>query len=425
MRLPTASSLWLAAACPASHVLPWSGEVRPEMERGTVVHRFLEQLPEAGRARALEQVPPQHRDICERIDPAQVPEGEREVAFAWSIDRGEAVRLGAGLNRAYHAPGPGRWIFGTADVCATYRTYGTAGDRWGEVLDYKVTDVPIDARGLLKPAAQSHQLRALALALARAAGVSRVEVAHLRVSSDGRIDGSDRATLGYFDLAAIEQEMHGIVARVERAAQQELPRMQSVDGGETWRPIEEPRPIDVTPGSHCEFCPAAQRCPATTALIRELAQHSLIDRWLSEPARAWEFLRRGRAALDLLDRELRAQARLWPIELGDCRVVREVEEQREEIDPAVALGVLRDAYGERQALAAVDVTKEGIKRVTGGGLAQRSILTEIRNRGGSRKVALKVVRETSPPVQAAPAADWPEDMDPLDFEALATGPKRT
>jgi hypothetical protein len=45
MRLPTASSLWLAAACPASHVLPWSGEVRPEMERGTVVHRFLEQLP--------------------------------------------------------------------------------------------------------------------------------------------------------------------------------------------------------------------------------------------------------------------------------------------------------------------------------------------------------------------------------------------
>jgi hypothetical protein len=295
-------------------------------------------------------------------------------------------------------------------VCATYRTYGTAGDRWGEVLDYKVTDVPIDARGLLKPAAQSHQLRALALALARAAGVSRVEVAHLRVSSDGRIDGSDRATLGYFDLAAIEQEMHVIVARVERAG---------------WQPLNEGGGIDVTPGSHCEFCPAAQRCPATTALIRELAQHSLIDRWLSEPARAWEFLRRGRAALDLLDRELRAQARLWPIELGDCRVVREVEEQREEIDPAVALGVLRDAYGERQALAAVDVTKEGIKRVTGGGLAQRSILTEIRNRGGSRKVALKVVRETSPPVQAAPAADWPEDMDPLDFEALATGPKRT
>jgi hypothetical protein len=91
----------------------------------------------------------------------------------------------------------------------------------------------------------------------------------------------------------------------------------------------------------------------------------------------------------------------------------------------VALGVLRDAYGERQALAAIDVTKEGIKRVTGGGLAQRSILTEIRNRGGSRKVALKVVRETSPPVQAAPTADWPEDMDPLDFEALATGPERS
>ena len=449
MRLPTASSLWLADLCPASHTQPQTVIVNESMVHGKEVHRYLERLPEVGRARALDEVPPEHREMCERIDPAQVPQGEREAAYAWNVDTGEVVWLGNGIGRDYtaalrrkleerdgsadqeamHRAGQGggaaaqarlhegggrpvvakgdheaaaaqpvgRWIFGTADVV---EVDGPAP----AVSDYKVTDVPIDARGLLKPAAQSHQLRFLALAVARMTGADAVEVAHLRVGSDGRIDGSDRAGLGYFDLAQVEEEVRGIVAGVERAAAQAQP--------------------DLSPGEHCRFCSAAQRCPSTATLIREVdLEMALAQRPVNEDAHAWVWLKAARAALDLLDQELRRRAALAPIRLPDGREVREVEVEQRQLDARTTFGVMRDAYGTARAWQAMETSKAAIQRVTGGGAGLRSVLKEIEARGGATLTTVKRVMEVAPePAEPVLTSAWPEDMDPDNFAALHVGP---
>lgn len=463
MRLPTASSLWLASLCPASHILPQTRLTSPEMARGTAVHRYLERLPEVGRARALDEVPPEHREMCERIDPAQVPQGEREAAYAWNVDTGEVVWLGNGIGRDYTAalrrrleehaqgqvvrdegtgqqrhgndagadgrsrprgigevpPAPeqeegeaathragtdvrGRWIFGTADVV---ETDGPAP----VVSDYKVTDVPIDGNSLLKPAGQSHQLRFLALAVARLTGADAVEVAHLRVGGDGRIDGSDRAGLGYFDLAQVGEEVRGIVAGVERAAAQAQP--------------------DLSPGDHCRFCPAAQRCPSTRALIGQLIEDlDMAPLPVIADAVAWQWVKEARAALDLLDQELRRRAALMPIHLPDGREVREVEVEQRRLDPRVTFDVMRDAYGRGASWQAMETSKAAVQRVTGGGAGLRSVLKEIEARGGVQLTTVRRVVEVAPEPGGRPgvlATTWPEDMDPEDFTALHVGPARS
>lgn len=451
MRLPTASSLWLAALCPASHVLPQTRMVSADMERGTAVHRYLERLPEVGRARALAEVPPEHREMCERIDPAQVPQGLREAAYAWNVDTGEVLHLGNGIGRDYtaalrrkleerdgsadqeamHRAGQGggaaaqarlhegggrpvvakgdheaaaaqpvgRWIFGTADVVET--------DGPVVVSDYKVTDVPIDGNSLLKPAGQSHQLRFLALAVARLTGADAVEVAHLRVGGDGRIDGSDRAGLGYFDLAQVGEEVRGIVAGVERAAGQAQP--------------------DLSPGDHCRFCAAAQRCPSTRALIGQLIEDlDMAPLPVIADAVAWQWVKEARAALDLLDQELRRRAALMPIHLPDGREVREVEVEQRRLDPRVTFDVMRDAYGRGASWQAMETSKAAVQRVTGGGAGLRSVLKEIEARGGVVVTTVKRVMEVAPkPAEPLLASAWPEDMDPEDFAALHVGPERS
>ena len=473
MRLPTASSLWLADLCPASHTQPRTVMVSESMVHGKEVHRYLERLPEVGRARALAEVPPEHRDVCERIDPAQVPQGLREAAYAWNVDTGEVLHLGNGIGRDYTAalrrkleerdghqgkdrrsgvtkPGctggagaPGdrcdayaergagsrgcpdqaparqhhdhadqggvtadlrsRWIFGTADVV---EVDGPAP----AVSDYKVTDVPIDARGLLKPAAQSHQLRFLALAVARMTGADAVEVAHLRVGSDGRIDGSDRAGLSYFDLAQVEEEVRGIVARVERAAAQAQP--------------------DLNPGEHCRWCPAAQRCPSTRTLIGQLIEDlDMAPLPVIADAVAWLWVKQARGALDLLDQELRRRAALAPIRLPDGREVREVDVEQRSLDPRVAHDVMRDAYGRGKAWEAMETSRAALQRaIGGGGAGLRSVLKEIEARGGVQLTTVRRVVEVAPEPGGRPgvlATTWPEDMDPEDFTALHVGPARS
>lgn len=279
------------------------------------------------------------------------------------------------------------------------------------VSDYKVTDVPIDARGLVKPAGQSHQLRFLALAVARWADEDMVTVAHLRVQSDGRIDGRDRAELGYFDLAQIEQEVRDIVAGVERAAAQGQP--------------------DLHPGEHCRFCPAAQRCPSTSTLIGQLIEDlDMAPLPVIADAVAWQWLKEARAALDQLDAELRRRAALVPIRLPDGREVREVEVEREHLDARVSHGVMRDAYDETAAWAAMTTSKAALQRAIGGGAGLRSVLKEIEARGGVRLTTTKRVMEMAAAPESgerSPALTtaWPEDMDPDDFTALHVGPARS
>lgn len=392
MRLPTASSLALAAACPASHALPWTKEVSPAMSRGTAVHRFLERLPEIGRERALAEAPEEVRDLCASIDPEQVPKAlGREVAYAWHAETGEVVMLGAGIGRNYAAallgardrvdpPALDRdpaqpWIYGTADVVAV----------GPEVDDYKVTDNAFDEESLLRRPGEAPQLRFLGLCVGRTAEAGAVTVAHLRVGSDGRI-WRDSATLSRFDMAVIEDELRALVHAVRAAAAQ-------VDAGSS---------PDVAPGSHCSRCPAAPRCPATNALSREIGARLAMARHLAEesieisdPGPVWLWLKRARAFLDLLDEELRRRARIEPIALPGGREVREVEMPKEFLVGSVAYDVARERLGDETARSLIKIGKTDLTKAAGGAKAARALLEEIRGRGGAETRIDKHIREVA------------------------------
>lgn len=427
MRLPTASSLDLAAACPASHVLPQIRTTTEAMLRGTAVHHFLEQMPQVGRDRALAEVPDEHRALCEAIDPAEVPEGDREIAYAWNVDTGEVRRLGHIEHRAYPRL-EGRWIFGTADVvsvdhgsfvcpecgpcvaadedgcCATCGVDIVSTPPSVQVLDYKVTDVPHDEQGLLNPTRRSLQLRVLALMVMRhfnaeaerrgGEGVEVVESAHLRVTSSGRIE-PDRATLGFFDWPVIEEEVRQVLSRVQAEH------------------------AEATPGPHCGLCPCIARCPATTALISTVGQMNPEPEDWTDPGIAWLWLQQAEALVRALRAELMRRAAVAPIPLPDGSVLASVEELRERLDPRVVWAVLTNELGEDQAWAALGTSKSAIQRVMGPGTGAsfRSILTEIRYRGGANLIPssrLQVVKNSSP----TPRIVDDLDVDPLDFHSL-------
>jgi hypothetical protein len=362
-----------------------------------VVHAFLEALPALGRIAALAKVPLDHHALCAAIDPAEVPAGLTEVPFALDLDTMRVVRphsrkLASG-HRAYVAPGPGRWIFGTADVV----------EHAPKVWDYKVTDVPHDERSRRAPAGQSKQLRFFGLSAARVFSWDSVDVGHIFVRSDGYLDKRDRATLGFFDLLAIEEDVKAIADRVEAAGRKGAP--------------------DVHPGEHCALCPAAVNCPATRGVVEMVGPYLDSTPPDATPAQAWMFLRRVETFAALLRAELVHQASIAPIELPSGKVVCAVDETREELDARIVHEVITAAYGPDAPWPALRATKAGLQEVTGGGAAMRSLLTEIRTRGGSRKVALRVVRETAPELPALPPVDW-DGVDELDFAALATGPHK-
>lgn len=388
VRLPTASSLALAAACPASHALPWAREVSGAMSRGTAVHKFLERLPEVGRERALEEVPEEHREICAAIDPAQVPDGAREVAYAWHAVTGEVVPLGAGWNRQYTRAivAAGRdpaepWIYGTADVEA----YGP------EVDDYKVTDNAYDEASLLRRPGEAPQLRFLGLCVGRRSSAGGVTVAHLRVASDGKI-WRDAAHLSRFDLAVVEEELGATVRAVRAAGAQ----------------VAAGRAPDVTPGDHCKLCPAAAGCPATTALARQVARLVGADARLlgrEQAAAAWAFLGRVEAWAKLLRAEIQRAARCAPIPLPDGQELREVPVEKEFLRGAVAYDVLRERLGEEAARALLKVNKGDVTKAAGGAKAARALLEEIRARGGTEIRVEHQVKEVAAPAPTVAAVE--------------------
>lgn len=409
MRLPTASTLWLAQRCAASHALPWVRTTSRASDRGTAVHRFLEVAPQVGRERALAQMPDEWRDFCAQIDLAQVPEGRREVAFAWPAIPGPVLCLGHGHGRDYErwllaeierrglpeaAGWP--WIFGTADV---------VHDHPALIADYKT--------GWPGPAKESPQLKFLALCLHEVLEKERVEIAHLRVVED-RI-WWDRAELGLFDWPVIEEEVRTTVAQVA-AAHQQVDNMRSAVGA--WTQHHWPGAgIDVHPGEHCTRCPAATRCPATRALARDVAPLLTSDRLAADRtvvggsleeqdgrtlAGAWTFYRRLKVLVGLLEDELRRHAEVEPFPGSEPgKVVRIIEKPVERIDSRVALPILQERLGD-EAASCVSTTKTAIIR-TAGTRSARAIIDEIRSRGGISTTTRRELREVEQEQPALPA----------------------
>lgn len=252
MRLPTASALDRARACPGSTALPQRRHTSSDTEWGTIAHRFLDRAHAVGREKALGEIEdPDLQARCAAIDLVSIPDGaSSEVSLAYDIDADRAELVAIQSPRAYHDDGR---IYGTAD---------RVGIRDGRVFvaDFKTGAMKVRAHAAM-------QLRFLALAAARWCGLEEAHVQMLYLGHDGRWH-PDRADLDALDLDATRADLMAMRAGVVEA------RRVVAAGGLP----------QLLPGLHCEHCAAAVECPAQQRL-----QQGLVAQAPPEPSdlNAW------------------------------------------------------------------------------------------------------------------------------------------
>ncbi len=357
MRLPTASALDRAIACPASCVLPASYTTGADAETGTAIHEFVAAARAGAEAReaALAAIADDDvRDRCEAIDLSRIPAGaESEVALAWDDVSDCAVRLAVPRARAY--PATDAW-YGTADLV------GRLPDRRVWVADLKSGRAP--------RAADSMQLKMLALAAARLTGASEAVVAMVSIRHDGRL-AWDQADLDAWQLEETAAALRDLRRRIADAADAHPPATRA--------------------GSHCRYCPAVPYCPAQTALVRHFATLDLetIDARIAEMTtdEAGQLYERVEMVLAVAERAksvLRDRAAREPLPLPDGRVLGPVPWTSRTIDNAIALRVIRERFGDEALTAAAGVTWKGMEAAARllGIKPLRAVADAVREAGG-------------------------------------------
>lgn len=336
----TMSRLPIVARCPASWALPHAEEAEPSepSKRGRAIHAFLADVSEHGREAALERVPEEYRAICEAIDTDTLPTHlAHEVAFRLNLRTGAARELGRNIDRNYEID-RSDWdeycIDGTADLVGI----DDAADAV-VVYDYKTGWSAQD------DAADHWQIKALALAAARAYGKSNARLGIIRVWESGAVS-YDVATFDAFDLDRIEVDLCAVLDR----------RFDAVDE------IRAGRVPTVTTGRHCRYCPAFHACPAQVALVRQAAaapeelERKLVELITPEnAAKAYHRIAEVQMVLDRVKKQIHALAEKEPILLGNGRMLCPVERSRESIVGEKAMPILREHFGDEVAEAAAEV----------------------------------------------------------------------
>lgn len=336
MKLPSASNLNRAMACPQSVRLP-QAEL-PPVPTGTIglaAHAWMSHgvIPEDKEAQA----------ICEAI--AQVlPDAEwrHEVTLAYDAETDTGRELGQDLGRDYSSAKTSEWV-GTVDGLAM------------------VADMPVVLElktGWRTVTMDSWQIRLLALAAARAANTDSAEVVLVIAHPDGA-----RVERKVFDALALDET----VMALETLSQ----RLQ----------VDSP----TKPGEHCRYCPALASCPSMTGIMRGAAANE--PQTLATPevaSQAFELLQALKTATARLESELEAYALQQPIMLasGDAWGFR--EKARLEFLPG-ATHELRAMYGNR-AIAAVSesLSKTSIMKALGKQTGEAAI-ARLRANGTARE----------------------------------------
>lgn len=367
----TASRLELARSCPGSftlgpHVSPAPGEAA---EKGTAIHAFLEAildgvdpdeaLPELSEARA----------VCEKIDAREVhevagPNPSTETPLGWDPATGEAREAprATGERRDYSAL-PEGWVAGTADAVSAI----------GDAV--RITDWKTGAFEVPDPA-ENPQLLFLGLAAARARGKDRAILQVVRVNDDGSLRAR-AAELGPDDLALAEAALVAVLEKVNDS-RRGVPQLR--------------------PGRHCRFCPALHRCPALAGEAQVLLEDPFEELDPGSAARAWEKLAAVESALKRAREALTTYVanRGGRLPLDEARSLRLVEGRRQSLDPGVALGIVRDRFGEEEAYRAASVSPTSLKKVLPSADA-REVLDEVEKRGGLTTTTYESLREASAP----------------------------
>lgn len=333
LRNASGSSIERADKCPASHYLPQDHIENVYGVRGHGVHDFivrwrdyLDRDRDAALAEVADDAP--HRSLCEAIPLDSIPEGGKlEVAFAYDARTRTARIIGYNIGRAYREHGAL-----PHEICGTADLVGTAG---GCV-------VIIDWKSGFKFVAK-WQLRFLALAACRAMGVNSAKVCNWYLREDGTIleDAQSVDTFDAIDLDNIEDELVGVLERLERSHERALAG-------------ERPR---VSGGSWCQYCQSKAHCDLTTGVAKRALSMKLDQPMTPERAmEAWMLfdllegiIKAGRAGL-------REYGRTQPFPDGQGYTVKQIEASGLKILPDKAEAVLRRKFGDAVADAAREST---------------------------------------------------------------------
>lgn len=328
-RLPTASGLTRALACPTSCVLPQvTAPPSPWAESGRALHAYVEAITKGlTPAEAAELVPETLRATALALDtdswPVDVSAGwHSEVAVRYHLDTDDAQIVDA-RGRSYGL-GTEAHLYGTADLV---RVHGSTV----YVVDVKT------GRGWLPRPSESGQLRFLALAFARVYACESAEVGHLRVDGDGRA-WLDLDALDAFELATVRDQL--VEARAAVNARVMAPKE----------------------GPWCRYCPAFACCPAKAALA--CASVDVVGPLTRETAAAaWQRVKDVRAVLDRVEAAVREYAAREPVPLGDGWQLTEVETTRETLDARKVHAAVLEMLGPAAADQAVELTatKSGLE----------------------------------------------------------------
>ncbi len=363
----TASRLGLAKSCPGSfalgpHVSPAPGEAA---EKGTAIHAFLEAVLDGVDPDEALPEDPEARAVCEKIDARDVygvagPNPSTETPLGWDPATGEAREAPrATAERRDYSALPEGWVAGTADAVSA------EGDA------VRVTDWKTGAFEVPDPG-ENPQLLFLGIAAARSRGKDRAILQVVRVNEDGTLRART-AELGPDDLALAEASLVAVLGRVEKS-REGVP--------------------ELRPGRHCRFCPALYRCPAVAAEATALLEDPFEELDPASAARAWERLaacdaaiKRAREALFLY-----VAGRGGQLPLDDARSLRIVEGRRQSLDPKIALGIVRERFGEDAADKAASVSPTSLKKALPSAGAME-VLDEVKKRGGLTSTTYESLRE--------------------------------
>jgi hypothetical protein len=236
----SASNLSRGMKCPANYELQhstWKPDgVKRAGYRGTVIHRFLEEVGiGVSYELALDRVPFEYREVCSKIDITEIiPFGaEFEMAFIYKIGTGSVRYLGKGIKRNY-----GNLDFddvpGTLDMA-----YIDEGVLY--IRDFKTGKIASEHPS------DNKQLLLLSLCASEHFNIEPKDLGIIQIKEDGKHE----IFSARIDSWKIEEFEH----RMRRMKELRLAAKEKLKNKE---PLESP---EIKEGEHCRFCPAKNFCP--------------------------------------------------------------------------------------------------------------------------------------------------------------------
>lgn len=390
--LPTGSGVERWLACQASTQLPQVETTSSLASMGRGKHRFLQVVSNYGRKTALEEVSnwgdPGLYEACENIELRGLPLSQAlpsptsgylaEVTYTYDVLTGESRELGRGLNRDYP-------VANDHNIVLTVDVVGYSSDIV-YVADYKTGNT------VLGDVREFPQLLMGALC---ACTVHQVEKAYIELIYI-RADGTHEKHGAEIDIFQLET----FADRLRKARKKSLLAAEQIVAGGV---------PDVRTGSHCQWCPAYQACPAQRSLAIEVAgadTPKALQLSFSRGAMpvAYERVQAIQMLINKVRGAIITEAQREPIKLLNGKTLGQVKKKGNE---SLAGGVTHDVLKERHGAEVADLaikftaTKAGIDKALKTVYStpkeiraeKNAVIDLVRERGGSKRKDTVSVKE--------------------------------